>query len=177
MDLFSLLSPGEHGQKEAKKRRTEVMAMGIAEEDDGANAEDERGEAEDTYSEQAPYFGRTSWHKTSTGATSSGTAGDRWSPASLAAMPKVGIAARVAGSSSAAYSYARDGAQRASTILGSLRVTVLNTDSTTSRNEVVSFAVTHGELTTARRHIVFGESNVVPPARPFVPAADTRVND
>ena len=102
MDLFSLLSPGEHGQKEAKKRRTEVMAMGIAEEDDGANAEDERGEAEDTYSEQAPYFGRTSWHKTSTGATSSGTAGDRWSPAALAAMPKVGIAARVAGSSSAA---------------------------------------------------------------------------
>ena len=78
------------------------------------------------------------------------------------------------GSSSAAYSYARDGAQRASTILGSLRVTVLNTDSTTSRNEVVSFAVTHGELTTARRHIIFGESNVVPPARPFVPAADTR---
>ena len=96
MDLFSLLSPEEDGQKEAKKRRTEVMAMGIAEEDDGANAEDERGEAEDTYSEQAPYFGRTSWHKTSTGATSSGTAGDRWSPASLAAMPKVGIAARVA---------------------------------------------------------------------------------
>ena len=37
-----------------------------------------------------------SWHKTSTGATSSGTASDRWSPAALAAMPKVGIAARVA---------------------------------------------------------------------------------
>jgi hypothetical protein len=55
MDMFSLLSLEEDGKKDkqVKKRRTEVLAVGIAEDDDGANAEDERGEAEETCSEQA----------------------------------------------------------------------------------------------------------------------------
>ena len=55
MDMFSLLSVIEDGKKDkqVKKRRTEVLAVGIAEDDDGANAEDERGEAEETCSEQA----------------------------------------------------------------------------------------------------------------------------
>ena len=53
--MFSLLSLDEDGKKDkqVKKRRTEVLAVGIAEDDDGANAEDERGEAEETCSEQA----------------------------------------------------------------------------------------------------------------------------
>jgi hypothetical protein len=55
MDMFSLLSLEEDGKKDkqVKKRRTEVLAVGIAEDDDGANAEDERGGAEETCSEQA----------------------------------------------------------------------------------------------------------------------------
>jgi len=62
MDMFSLLSPEEDGKKDkqVKKQRAEVLAVGIAEDlvvpgelDDGANAEDERGEAEETCSEQA----------------------------------------------------------------------------------------------------------------------------
>ena len=53
--MFSLLSPAENGKKDrqAKKRRTEALAVGIAEDDDGANAEDEPGEAEEICSEQA----------------------------------------------------------------------------------------------------------------------------
>ena len=53
--MFSLLSLEEDGKKDkqVKKRRTEVLAVGIAGDDDGANAEDERGEAEETCSEQA----------------------------------------------------------------------------------------------------------------------------
>ncbi len=55
MDMFSLLGFIEDGKKDkqVKKRRTEVLAVGIAEDDDGANAEDELGEAEETCSEQA----------------------------------------------------------------------------------------------------------------------------
>ena len=56
MDMFSILSlEEENGKKDehVKTRRTEVLAVGIAEDDDGANAEDERGEAEETCSEQA----------------------------------------------------------------------------------------------------------------------------
>ena len=53
MDMFSLCSLGEDGKKDkqVKKRRTEVLAVGIAEDDDGANAEDERGEVDETCSE------------------------------------------------------------------------------------------------------------------------------
>jgi len=57
MDMFSLLGyvqlPDGNKDKQVKKRRTSVLAVGIAEDDDGANAEDERGEAEETCSEQA----------------------------------------------------------------------------------------------------------------------------
>ena len=55
MDMFSLLSLEEDGKKDkpVKKRRTEVLAVGIAEDDDGDNAEDEHGEVEETCSEQA----------------------------------------------------------------------------------------------------------------------------
>ena len=47
--MFSLLSLEEDGKKDkpVKKRRTEVLAVGIAEDDDGANAEDEHGEVEE----------------------------------------------------------------------------------------------------------------------------------
>jgi len=55
MDVFSLLSLAEDGKKDkqVKKRRTEALAVGIAEDDYGANAEDECGAAEETCSEQA----------------------------------------------------------------------------------------------------------------------------
>ena len=57
MDMFSLLGyvqlPDGNKDKQVKKRRTSVLAVGMAEDDDGANAEDERGEAEETCSEQA----------------------------------------------------------------------------------------------------------------------------
>ena len=54
MDMFSLFSSGDGKKdKQVKKRRTEVLAVGIAEDDDGANAEDEGGEAEETCSERA----------------------------------------------------------------------------------------------------------------------------
>ena len=52
--MFSLLSLGDGKKdKQVKKRRTEVLAVGIVEDDDGANAEDEHGEVEETCSEQA----------------------------------------------------------------------------------------------------------------------------
>ena len=56
MDMFSVRSLAEDGKKKGKqekKRRTEVLTGSIAEDDDGANAEDEHGEAEETCSEQA----------------------------------------------------------------------------------------------------------------------------
>ena len=58
--MFSLLSLEEDGKKDeqVKKRRTEVLAVGIAEDDAGANAEDERGEAEEICSEQARQEGK-----------------------------------------------------------------------------------------------------------------------
>ena len=58
--MFSLLSLEEDGKKDqqVKKRRTEVLAVGIAEDDDGANAEDERGEAEEICSEEARREGK-----------------------------------------------------------------------------------------------------------------------
>ena len=54
MDMFSMLSL-EDGKEDTqvKKRKTEVLAVGIAADNAGANAEDERGEAEETCSEQA----------------------------------------------------------------------------------------------------------------------------
>ena len=58
--MFSLLSLEEDGKKDeqVKKRRTEVLAVGIAEDDAGANAEDESGEAEEICSEQARQEGK-----------------------------------------------------------------------------------------------------------------------
>jgi hypothetical protein len=58
MDMFTLLCPEEDGQKDRqvkKKRRTEVLAVGSAEDEPGdlADSEDEPGDAEKTYSEQA----------------------------------------------------------------------------------------------------------------------------
>ena len=46
--------------EQVKKRRTEVLAVGIIGDDDGTNAEDEHGEAEETCSEQcrAPLLSR-----------------------------------------------------------------------------------------------------------------------
>ena len=58
--MFSLLSLEEDGKKDeqVKKRRTELLAVGIAEDDAGANAEDESGEVEEIWSEQARQEGK-----------------------------------------------------------------------------------------------------------------------